>query len=72
MSGNAKILFVDDEELIVNTLKSLFKHTYDVYTATSGGGALDIIKNNQIHVIISDQRMPEMQGTDLLREVIIT
>ena len=69
MSEKAKILFVDDEENIVNTLKSLFKNTYEVYTATNGSAALGIIKNNQIHVIISDQRMPEMQGIDLLREV---
>lgn len=69
MSGRAKLLFVDDEEHIVSTLNSLFRNGYDVYTATDGRTALDIVRKHQIHVIVSDQRMPEMQGIDLLREV---
>lgn len=69
MSVKASILFVDDEQHIVETLKSLFRNIYNVFTATSGSEALGIIKNNQIHAIISDQRMPEMEGIDLLREV---
>lgn len=69
MSSKAAVLFVDDEENIVNTLKMLCKSKFNVFTATSGPEALDIIKNNQIHVIVSDQRMPEMQGIEVLREV---
>jgi DNA-binding NtrC family response regulator len=69
MSSKATVLFVDDEENIVNTLRMLCKSKFNVYTATSGAKALEIIKNNQIQVIVSDQRMPEMQGIELLREV---
>ena len=65
----AKILFVDDEEHIVSTLKSLFRNSFEVYTATSGAQALEIVKRTPIHVIVSDQRMPGMQGIELLREV---
>lgn len=69
MSARARILFVDDEEHIVATLKALFKSKFDVYTATSGAAALDVVKAHQIHVIVSDQRMPEMEGIELLRAV---
>lgn len=65
----AKVLFVDDEEHIVSTLRSLCRNACDVYTATSGAQALEIVKSNSIHVIVSDQRMPEMAGIELLREV---
>ena len=65
----AKILFVDDEEHIVKTLKSLFRNKYDIYTATSAMEALGIVTNDHIHVVVSDQRMPEMQGIELLREI---
>ncbi len=67
--AKAKILFVDDEEHIVSTLRSLFRNVCDVYTATSGAQALEIIKSNAMHVVVSDQRMPEMAGIELLREV---
>jgi DNA-binding NtrC family response regulator len=69
MSEKAKILFVDDEERIVNLLKIMFRSTYDVFTATNGHQALQIVAANQIHVVVSDQRMPEMLGIDLLAKV---
>jgi len=50
-------------------LKALFKREYNVFTAISGPAALDIIKKHPIQVVVSDQRMPEMRGIDLLREV---
>lgn len=69
MSARARVLFVDDEEHIIATLKALFKSKFEVFTATSGAAALEIVKTSQIHVIVSDQRMPEMEGIELLREV---
>jgi DNA-binding NtrC family response regulator len=69
MSEKARILFVDDEERIVNLLKIMFRGTYEVFTATNGHQALQIVAANQIHVVVSDQRMPEMLGIDLLAKV---
>lgn len=69
MTNRATILFVDDEPHIVATLRSLFRAKYDVHTATSGAEALAILKRTPVHVIVSDQRMPEMAGIDLLRQV---
>jgi PleD family two-component response regulator len=69
MSEKARILFVDDEERIVNLLKIMFRGIYEVFTATNGHQALQIVAANRIHVIVSDQRMPEMLGIDLLSKV---
>ncbi|MBE9563050.1 MAG: response regulator [Proteobacteria bacterium] len=63
------LLFVDDEKQILIPLKAMFKKQYTVFTAISGPNALEIIKNNSIQIIISDQRMPEMQGIELLKQV---
>ena len=69
MSDKARILFVDDEERIVNLLRMMFRTIYEVHTATSGAQALEIIRAHKIHVIVSDQRMPGMLGVELLAKV---
>ncbi|MCK5666381.1 MAG: response regulator, partial [Thiotrichaceae bacterium] len=53
----------------LKTLYILFKDDYNVHTAMNGYEALDIIKKETVHVIISDQRMPKMRGTELLHQV---
>ncbi len=69
MEPKAKLLFVDDEERIVNLLRTMFRADYEVVTATSGRQALELIASGDIDVIVSDQRMPEMVGIELLSEV---
>ena len=65
----AKLLFVDDEERILNALRSIFRNQYTVFTASSGPEAMEFLKRFQPHVVISDQRMPEMTGVEFLRDV---
>ena len=65
----ARILFVDDEERIVNALRSIFRMNYHVFTATNGTEALEFTKKFKPHVVVSDQRMPAMTGVELLRQV---
>jgi DNA-binding NtrC family response regulator len=69
MTEKARVLFVDDEERVIKLLRMIFRSDYEVYTATSGKEALDIIAAHSIDVIVSDQRMPEMVGTELLAQV---
>lgn len=69
MSSKARVLFVDDEVSVVNLLKVMFRNDYDVLTATSGESALDLIQSHRTDVIVSDQRMPNMLGTELLSKV---
>ena len=61
------ILFVDDDENVLRSLKRLFfEESFEVLTAGSGKEALEILKNKEVGVIVSDQRMPEMDGTQFL------
>lgn len=63
------ILFVDDEENVLRSLKRLFlDEPYEIYTALSGREALDLMKGHDLAVIVSDQRMPEMSGSEFLRQ----
>src|SRR3954451_17289189 len=66
-SSRARVLFVDDEERILTALKTIFRSRYHVLTAANGQEALDFIGKFKIPVIVSDQRMPGMQGVELLR-----
>ena len=64
------ILFVDDEDSILRSIKRLFAlHDFDILTATSGKQALEIIKKKTISVLVSDQRMPNMLGSELVATV---
>ncbi|RKX20078.1 MAG: histidine kinase [Candidatus Zixiibacteriota bacterium] len=65
-----KILFVDDESNVLKSLKRLFIDAdYKIFTAPSGDEGLKIIKENSISLVISDYRMPEMNGVQFLSEV---
>jgi two-component system, cell cycle sensor histidine kinase and response regulator CckA len=68
--GPVRVLFVDDEENILRSVKRLFmEESYEVLTANSGEEALELLKDGQdIGLIVSDQRMPGMQGVDLLKQ----
>ncbi|MGZ5087912.1 MAG: protein kinase domain-containing protein [Usitatibacter sp.] len=63
------LLFVDDDERVLNALRSLFRNEYHVYTALGGEEALALVKRHAIPIVVSDQRMPGMSGVDLLRQV---
>lgn len=65
--SKAKILFVDDEPRILVALKALFRSSYQVFTANSGADAVALLRQEDIDVIVSDQRMPEMTGVEVLR-----
>lgn len=64
----ARLLVVDDEERILSALKSIFRMRYHVFATTDGNKALEFMKKYQMHVIVSDQRMPIMPGVELLRQ----
>jgi DNA-binding NtrC family response regulator len=64
------VLFVDDEEHILRSLKRLLKHeNYRLLTAKSGAEGLEVLRKNHVQVVISDQRMPAMTGTEFLENV---
>jgi putative nucleotidyltransferase with HDIG domain len=64
------ILVVDDEENNLQLLMRTLRKKYNVFIAQSGMIAMDILRNNKIDLIISDQRMPEMEGVEFLKQSI--
>lgn len=68
-TNKARVLFVDDEQRILTSMKMLFRRDYQVFTCNSAAEALELLKSQKIEVIVSDQRMPNMTGIELLREV---
>src|SRR5689334_22428918 len=66
--GRARVLFVDDEESILTTMRIMFRRHYDVLLANNGEQALQLLRNNDVDVLVSDQRMPGMMGVEVLRE----
>jgi len=65
------ILLVDDEKNILRSLKRLFtEEGYTIFTAESGEQGLEIMKNENVDMIISDQKMPGMQGLEFLEKTV--
>ena len=66
-----KILIVDDEPANLRSLERLFRTEYDVLTAGSGPEALDLLRQHDVALLITDQRMPEMTGVDFFEMIYI-
>ncbi|MBF0201922.1 MAG: response regulator [Desulfamplus sp.] len=65
-----KIMLVDDEERYLKTTSKLIeKQGHEVFTALSGKEALEILDRQNIHVVILDVKMPEMDGNETLRKI---
>ena len=65
-----RLLVVDDEEAILETMTFTFEDDYHVVTSTDARTALDLLEENApVAVVITDQRMPEMTGSEFLAEV---
>ena len=64
------VLFVDDEANILASLKrTLRREGYDILTAESAAQGFSLLAKNTVQVVVSDQRMPEMNGTEFLTRV---
>ena len=65
------ILIVDDEENNIQLLKRTFRNSYNILVAHNGLEAIDVVKQNasKIALIVSDQKMPVMEGTEFLKIV---
>lgn len=67
MSVKPAILLVDDEPDLLRSLVGLLRRDFDVHTAESGDEALKIMSERPIHVLMTDQRMPSMTGSELIQ-----
>ena len=69
MKDKYKILYVDDEESNLRIFKDTFRRDFEIQIAISAYKALEILEQGLVDVVITDQRMPEMTGVELLKEI---
>ena len=75
--GNEKnkkinILYIDDEIENLSGFKASFRRFYNIYTAESAEEGMEFLKNNEIEIILTDQRMPGITGIEFLQSIIET
>ena len=63
------LLVVDDESEIVESLSEVFSSFFEIYHSTSAAQALEMFKEHAPKIVLSDQRMPEMTGIELMRKI---
>jgi len=64
------ILYIDDEKHNLTSFNSTFRRDYDIHLANTGQQGLEIMKEIPIHLVITDQRMPGMTGTEFLEKIV--
>jgi len=63
------ILVVDDEPDMLCSLQDLLRRDFAVHTAPSGAAAIQVLAQCEIHIVLTDQRMPQMTGVEFLRRI---
>lgn len=63
------VLYLDDEENNLTSFRASFRRDFEVHTTTRPAEAVDMLNNNEIHLIIADQKMPEISGVEFLELV---
>lgn len=63
------LLVVDDEPEVVHSLQDLLRFDYRVLGASRAAEGLRILEREQVHIVMSDQRMPEMSGVEFLERL---
>ena len=67
--GSAPILLVDDEVAILDGLRRQLRKKFQVHTANGGAEALELLQTEPVTVVVSDMRMPQMDGATFLSRV---
>ena len=63
------VLIVDDEQVICEGLARLLEDDYTTYKAFNGREAINIVRNNNIDIMLCDIKMPEMSGTEMIEKI---
>jgi DNA-binding NtrC family response regulator len=69
IAARPRLLFVDDEQRVLNSMRIMFRRQFDLFLASHGAEALDIVRDKDIDVIVADHRMPRMTGVEVLSKV---
>jgi DNA-binding NtrC family response regulator len=70
MKEQPGILYVDDEVNNLISFKANLRQFYNIYTAGSAAEGREILKEKKIHIIVTDQRMPEVTGVEFLESIL--
>jgi DNA-binding NtrC family response regulator len=63
------ILYIDDEEINLRLFKATFRREYNILTAKTANEGIELLSENKIDLVITDQRMPEVTGVEFLSMV---
>ncbi|MDG1475594.1 MAG: response regulator, partial [Vicingaceae bacterium] len=66
------VLYVDDEIRNLSAFKATYRRVYNIYLAESAKEGVNILENNDIDIVLTDQRMPETTGVEFLQSIIKT
>ncbi len=70
MAEKPKVLAVDDEQPSLNAIYRTLRREFEVIQSLSGRAALEVLKSQEVEVILADQRMPEMTGVEFFRRAL--
>ena len=70
--NHINFLYIDDEPNNLNSFKASFRRVFNVFTAESAEEGKKILETEDIHVILSDQRMPKMTGIEFFQSILAT
>ena len=70
MHKHINALYIDDEKSNLTSFKAAFRRDFNIFLADSAANGLDVLRNNEIHVILTDQRMPEKTGVEFLSSIL--
>jgi len=65
-----KVLYIDDEVENLNAFKAAFRRQFEVHLGTSAQEGVEVLRNEPIEVVISDQRMPDKTGVDFFESIV--
>lgn len=66
------VLYIDDEPHNLTAFKATFRRDYNIYLAESAEEGKQILDKQDIHIILSDQRMPKMTGIEFFESILLT
>ncbi|MCU0400758.1 MAG: hybrid sensor histidine kinase/response regulator [Algoriphagus sp.] len=70
MENNINVLYIDDEDNNLKSFRATLRKDFKIFTAIDGEEGLRIAQEEEIHVVIADQRMPGMTGTEFFERMV--
>jgi response regulator RpfG family c-di-GMP phosphodiesterase len=69
MEKKINVLYIDDEADNLTSFRATFRREFNITTAESADEAVKVLENEEVHVILSDQRMPKVTGIEFFENI---